>query len=165
MKAGTDAGRMPAKSARMLERAAQKAPDATLHLADMRELPSLWSFDLITCMSALDADALYVHSAGNPFFVTETLAVCRTVAVLETAGVGRCRAASPGPDRCSAKPATREPGRCSRSAPSPAPAPALDARTPLLTVGAITASTLSPTSRSGGAAVAQGDPPADAQSS
>jgi SAM-dependent methyltransferase len=37
-------------SAAMLERARAKAPEAELHLADMRALPRLGSFDLVTCL-------------------------------------------------------------------------------------------------------------------
>lgn len=37
-------------SPQMLERARRKAPQARLHLADMRQLPDLGRFDLVTCL-------------------------------------------------------------------------------------------------------------------
>lgn len=37
-------------SGRMLDQAADKAPDVALYQADMRELPTLGKFDLITCL-------------------------------------------------------------------------------------------------------------------
>lgn len=79
-------------SAEMLNRAQTKAPEANLHLADMRELPALGRFDLMTCLDdslnyLLDADELAaafrglaqnLAPAGVLLFDLNTLSAYRT---------------------------------------------------------------------------------------
>ena len=79
-------------SAEMLERARAKAPEVDLHLADMRELPALGRFDLVTCLddslnyllevedlaAALCGMARNVAPAGVLLFDLNTLSTYRT---------------------------------------------------------------------------------------
>lgn len=76
----------------MLAEAARKAPGATLMRADVRELPALGSFDLVTCFDdalnylleeadlvlALDSIARNLHQAGIALFDLNTLLAYRT---------------------------------------------------------------------------------------